>query len=589
MAELIAQGPQPDQRWRKHLPQDQEFVLGRQSAPWHVPWDPYMSRAHVRLRWDGRVLQVRRLPEATNPVFFQGQERDEFSVQVGEHFYIGQTRFTVRADRIQVIQELPEPLHEQTFTAQFLHQLPFRNAVARLDALSRLPQVLNTAAGEHDLAVRIVSHLLSALPGADAVALVQVVQPNSTQAQVEVIHWDCRYDAWPSLQPSRRLILEALRSGQSVLHIWNAEGSSGGAFTMAEGRDWAFCVPVVSEGETPWAFYVTGQSWSNPGTTSDPAELREDVKFTEIVAAMLGAIRRLQALQRRQATLAQFFPPAVLRVLQQRSAQEVLAPQKCQVSVLFCDLRGFSRTAEREAGDLMGLLRRVSRALGVMTRCILNTGGVIGDFHGDAAMGFWGWPLEQEDLVLRAARAALAIDREFRRAAAAQDHLLRDFRVGIGLATGTAVAGGIGTAEQLKVTVFGPVVNLASRLEGMTRLFHASVLMDEPTAQAIRSAGPELRCRRVACVQPYGMNEAVWVHELLPSEKELPHLTNDHLRWYEEALEEFVQGHWGRALELLHRVPPQDRVKDFLTRYILQRDRTPPENWNGVIVLESKS
>ena len=67
------------------------------------------------------------------------------------------------------------------------------------------------------------------------------------------------------------------------------------------------------------------------------------------------------------------------------------------MTVLFCDLRGFSRESERSADDLFGLLERVSRALGVMTHHILEEGGVIGDFHGDAAMGFWGWPIAQAD------------------------------------------------------------------------------------------------------------------------------------------------------------------------------------------------
>jgi len=82
----------------------------------------------------------------------------------------------------------------------------------------------------------------------------------------------------------------------------------------------------------------------------------------------------------------------------------------------------------------------------------------VGDFQGDAAMGFWGWPLRQPDAVLRTCRAALAVRAEF--------EATEGFHAGIGVATGPAVAGKIGTVDQVKVTVFGPVVNLASRLEG---------------------------------------------------------------------------------------------------------------------------
>ncbi len=157
----------------------------------------------------------------------------------------------------------------------------------------------------------------------------------------------------------------------------------------------------------------------------------------------------------------------------------MLAPREAEVAVLFCDLRGFARHSERSADDLLGLLNRVSRALGVTTHAIREQGGVLGDFQGDAAMGFWGWPLPQPDAAVRACQAALAIRAEFEAAAQRSEDPLADFRMGIGIATGRAVAGKIGTVDQVKVTVFGPVVNLASRLEGMTKILQAPILLDE--------------------------------------------------------------------------------------------------------------
>src|SRR5690606_25017321 len=114
--------------------------------------------------------------------------------------------------------------------------------------------------------------------------------------------------------------------------------------------------------------------------------------------------------------------------------EEVLKPRETEVSVLFCDLRGFSLEAERSADDLLGLLNRVSVALGVMTHHILESGGVVGDFQGDAAMGFWGWPLPQPDAIHRVCRAATAIRTAFEEAATRSGDALADFRMGIGIA-----------------------------------------------------------------------------------------------------------------------------------------------------------
>ena len=260
------------------------------------------------------------------------------------------------------------------------------------------------------------------------------------------------------------------------------------------------------------------------------------------------------------------------------------------MTVLFCDLRGFSRRSEQDAGDLLGLLNRVSRALGVMTHCILEQGGVVGDFHGDAAMGFWGWPIEQPDAVERACRAALSIRAAFDEVAQRDEHPLTDFRVGIGVATGPAVAGKIGTVDQVKVTVFGPVVNLASRLETMTKVLRAPLLIDEQTARRVRAqVSPEVaRVRRVAKVRPYGMEAAVEVSELLPPVSAFPQLSDQHIAAYERALDALQARDWEAAFQWLHQVPADDRVKDYLTVFIAQHNRMPPPNWDGVIPIATK-
>jgi adenylate cyclase len=314
------------------------------------------------------------------------------------------------------------------------------------------------------------------------------------------------------------------------------------------------------------------------------------MKFTELVAAMLGSLRQMRGLERQQAILSQFFSPVVLDTLGTEDPEVVFAPRETEVSVLFCDLRGFSLESERHAGNLMELLNRVSKALGVMTREILNQGGVVGDYQGDAAMGFWGWPLGQPDAVLRTCRAALAVRAKFESASRDSDSPLAGFNAGIGVATGRAVAGKIGTVDQVKVTVFGPVVNLASRLEGMTKIVRAPILLDERTAAAIRRQVPRTvaRVRRVAVVRPYGLDTPLEVSELLPPEAEYPRLTDQHVGFYESGLDAFLAGAWREAYELLRHVPTDDLVADFLTVFIAQHKRTPPPDWDGVIPLSSK-
>jgi adenylate cyclase len=201
----------------------------------------------------------------------------------------------------------------------------------------------------------------------------------------------------------------------------------------------------------------------------------------------------------------------------------------------------------------------------------------------------WGWPFPSDDDVQRACRAALAIRQAFEEAKE-EDASLSGFQAGIGMATGRAVAGGIGTSDQLKVTVFGPVVNLASRLEGLTGQLHASILVDHSTAIAVREKVPKdvARLRRVARVRPYGMVQSEDVHELLPPSGLGGPLSDQDIDTYESAVQSLIDGNWEVAFTTLHAVPAADRVKDFLTVYIARHDRTPPADWDGVISMERK-
>ena len=569
--------------------------IGRSCGFWSVAWDDHISRRHVVVEVQENGLSVQRLDEARNPVFFQGQEADRFVVETGQHFVIGTTTFTVTEDRVDVTEDAPQPVTELAYSRQFLETIPFLETSRQIEVLSQLPSIISGASTDEELFTKLINILFTAIPAANFMAV--VAAPNATQTEIEVLHWDSRE---PDIAPtaSERLIRQSVSQDRSVVHLWESGNASGeGNFTQDEQVDWAFCTPISGNACKGWAIYVAGgqESGIRSGTrrerpVRDPSELQEDMKFAELVANTLGSLRELRQLERQKATLSQFISPTVLDVFAGQDPELVLSPREAEVSVLFCDLRGFSLQSEQSSNDLMGLLNRVSLALGVMTQQILAEGGEIGDFHGDAAMGFWGWPLCRQKSQTSACRAALRIRSEFDSVSQEPDRPLADFRIGIGIASGNAVAGKIGTVDQVKVTVFGPVVNLAARLQDMTKTLRAPILLDDQTADFVRENTPReiARLRRVARVRPYGMDRSLEVSELLPPLSSFPELTDEDIASYEAALDALLQGDWDRAFTLLHHVPAEDRVKDFLTIFIAQNNRTPPDDWDGVIPLGSK-
>ena len=560
-------------------------VLGRSDdADIVADWDHRVSRRHARLSSDGEFVDVSRVSGTSNPIFVDGQARESARLQSGQSFVIGDTRF-----ELQQVTQSDSPgsrrVQQLAIDRRTLQRVRYDDAEKRIEVLTSLPALIRESGVERDLHIQLAHLLLAGIQNADAVAIVGL----SSDGRPDVLHQEHRFELGTPLQPSSRLMSDALKQETTVLHIWDDESTSAARYTQVAGFNWAYCTPFADVSRDR-AFYITGRA-ATDGERLNEQRLHADIKFTEFIADIVGSLQRQRQLERQQTGLRQFFSPPVLEALGSDLDTSLLEPRECDVTVLFCDLRGFSHRAEEEAENLTGLLERVSLALEVMTSQILRFGGVTGDFQGDAALGFWGWPLATDEAPLNACRAALAIRAAFENAQQDPTHPLRDFETSIGIAHGRAVAGKIGTREQVKVTVFGPVVNVASRLEGMTRELHVPILIDEFLDQRVRTALPveEGRVRRLLKVLPYGMDRSLTVSELVPSERDLPVLSDQHLLDFESGIDRLIEGDWPSAWNLLHSMPAEDRAQDYPSMLIAQHDRQAPADWDGMVRMKKKS
>jgi adenylate cyclase len=578
MPDLIAQGPQPSQRWRKSLVEQERLVIGRTTGTWATGWDAHISRQHVAVCWSQGKLRVTTFPQAHNPVYVRGTAVTDFDMVPGEHFVIGSTTFSLVDERARVSLHDSRPVTEQTFARHELRRQAFHRPDERIAALARLPDIIATSATVDELHSRLMNVLLTGLASASAVALVRAMAAEP----IEVLQWDRRSLVQVEFAASAALVRQAVDSQESVVHFW-PQGNNHLAATP--GAEWAFCTPLTGRACAGQALYVTGVAMA-PSATADPELLRDDLKFAELVATTYSRLGDAQAAERKLSGLAQFLSPPVLTALADRDWDEALAPREADLTVMFCDLRGFTRHAEQHAADLLALLARVSEALGIITQHMLAEGGVIGDFHGDAVMGFWGWPLPQADAAERAARAAQAIQRAFSQAALPAS--LTDFRVGVGLATGRAVAGKIGSADQVKITAFGPVVNLAARLESLTKQLHAPVLMDTATSTALAADNTqELSTRMLAPVLPSGFSRPVVAYELLSAEQQA-RFTPEYCRAWNMMVEQLRRGDWKEVQSFLAHVGPEDPPRGVLQVQLAALNYTCPATWPGGLVFAEK-
>lgn len=604
---LTISGGDPPQHRHVDLKKGAVMRIGR-AAPEGISWDQHISRQHADLCWDGEHLRATCLAAARNPILYKGESTREVMLTPGEAFIIGETSFqcAVATEQepigIETVQ-LPVPtrrgslLGEHTYSEEELRQYAFRDKEQQLELLSRLPGMISESQSDTELGQMLCGLLMAAIPQAVAVAVAHYDMETLPEDETLIDRFPKpltkrvrTQDEFPGrFQPSRRIILKTLREQASVLHIWPPEIEQA-TFTNTDGLGWAVCVPIRGESCQGWCMYVSGMGARDGGLTLSEADLASDVRFTELVAQFIGSVRQVRVLQGQKTRLSTFFSPKVIDSLTALDGGGALSPAERKITVLFCDIRGFSRKAEQLRQDLLSLLGSVRAALGVMVAGILKRDGAIADLQGDAALGFWGWPVALEYGPVPACRAALTICEEFRKAAEQPDSLLHGFSVGIGVAHGRAVAGQIGTDQQSKVGVFGPVVNQGARLESLTKQFNVSICIDGPTAEFVDRyiSSSEGRLRSLARVRPKGMDTPVDVFNLLPAEQECGEVSQKMIEDYEAVLGAVKVGKWEDAAGLLTRLPAEDGPSQFLMKQMEAYGNSPPPNWDGAFCLAGK-
>jgi adenylate cyclase len=210
-------------------------------------------------------------------------------------------------------------------------------------------------------------------------------------------------------------------------------------------------------------------------------------------------------------------------------------------------------------------------------------------YIGDAVMAVWGAPLPQPDHARRACAAALEmLGRLHRVNEHAQARGWPHIKIGVGLNTGPMVFGNMGSVHHLSLTVMGDNVNLGSRLEGLTKMYGASIIASEWT---VAEAGNVVVAREIDLVRVKGKAQAVRIFELLGRESEREQWT-----WLIErsnaGIEAYRQQRFTEGLAIFGAIL-KERPEDGLARLYAERCRTlmeapPPPEWDGVTVMETK-
>lgn len=587
--------------WRHPLPDNAPKKIGRVpgEADWWMP-DPLISSFHATVTWDGSKLTVEERPDPkpVNRIYFKRQPVGKAALGVGEQFVIGNTVFTVHDQPPTAPADMADAAvpSEATFTRDQLKETRHRDPGQILSALETLPDILRMATNQEVLFRQMVQTVLGALPLASSAAVVEVdaadkdspVRSRYHQQKLSLAGGGDRKFA-----PSRKLVRRALVDRrESVLYVWE-KGDPSSSLSMAgnsgitigahvntqQGYPWAICTPF--EDESGLGLYVDGLLQVPPSVRGGPVddELKDYLKFTKLVASLIEATMKAHD-QERQLSVYGRFLPARLKSIPFARMQDLLRPRVTPVTVLFCDIRGSVKIAAGGGTDIEGTWKRVSAALDDMTTTITMHGGVVAGFQGDAVMAFWGWPLpdDQKDQVEKACRAALRIRERFD-----TEGFYAHFQCGIGLAHGPAMAGRLGAHDLSKIDVFGPVANLASRLESATKQFGVRILIDPAVANGLRAMGNDRmigRIRELGRYRPVGMDAGVMFSELLPMVGQPGgEMTEKMRRGWEESLRKFEAGDWAAAKNRIEMFFGDDKAGKKIIDFMAATDFTVPQDW----------
>ena len=324
------------------------------------------------------------------------------------------------------------------------------------------------------------------------------------------------------------------------------------------------------------------------GQLDQSIEVTTGDEIGQLAAAFNRMVVQLRDNQRVRETFGKYIDPRVVEGLIDRPTLTAAEGQRRVMTVLFCDLKGF--TSLSEGMTPQGLVKVMNRYLSIMSEPIRTNRGIIDKYIGDGIMAYWGPPFVDE--ADHARFACLAAMEMIERIATLRQEIpellgvrgtpMEKCDLRIGVATGEALVGSIGSDVMMSYTVMGDVVNLASRLEGVNKTYGTRNLVSERT---IAAAGAALEVREIDRVVVAGHTHSEIIFEILGRKGELTpqqFMSGDK---YLEGLAAYREQRWDEALRALNEslgaIPDDGPSMALLKRVESLKANPPSRDWDG--------
>jgi len=331
------------------------------------------------------------------------------------------------------------------------------------------------------------------------------------------------------------------------------------------------------------------------GKYSDPLPITSGDEIGELTSSFNTMVDQLKSKEKLREAFGQFLDPRIVaNVVNPATGELRQSAERRTVTIFFSDIAGFSGIGEQLTADTV--VRLLNRYFTAATEVIRRNHGIVDKFIGDAVMAFWASPFSEGETHARdACLACLEMRSAF--AAIANDisnitglrRNIPKFHVRVALATGEALIGTVGSDTTKSFTVIGDTVNIASRLEGVNKIYGTDLIINE---DCFHLAEQDVEAREIDLLTVYGKTEPVRIYELLGKIGELDSSTSQLRDTFATALQKYREQKWTEAEKGFQNclaIRKNDGPSlEFLTRIATFARTPPPKDWNGVWQTASK-
>lgn len=317
-------------------------------------------------------------------------------------------------------------------------------------------------------------------------------------------------------------------------------------------------------------------------------ELESNLEVGSRIKEIFHLSKAIDSMKKGLRSFQKYVPATLVRQLIDAGEDVRVGGVRKRLAIFFSDIKDFTHISEHTEPDK--LMAHICEYFEELSHIIIVERGTIDKFIGDSIMAIWGAPLPEVQSCQQAAKAALLCEQRLMSLNKKWKREGKDiFVTRIGLHVGDAIVGNVGSSERLSYTAIGDAINMASRLEGLNKMYGTRIMTSEAFYNEVKD---QFKFRKIDCVTVKGKEEKIFIYELLgETQADLEFDLDRYIETFEKAFIAYQHAQWDEAITYFHecmKIHSRDSVAKLFIKRCEHFKLKPPEAWDGVWHISKK-